>query len=161
MLNRSCFFSGESVEGWGLANQLSESDGKHLCQDQSPALKAAKGEGWDSSTWLLKKMNLNRNSFFYLIAIVFLLDRNSTRLGLSRTPLTLSSMRSSASSSPGFSSHFLKFYETIYPYEVSHENLAYHSYYSGRIQRAKCWGSPCWTMTGRGKGGFKHSEVVC
>ena len=45
-------FPGESVEGWGLANQLSESDGKHLCQDQSPALKAAKGEDWDSSTWL-------------------------------------------------------------------------------------------------------------
>ena len=36
--------SGESVEGRGVADQLSESDGEHLRQAQSLALKAAKGD---------------------------------------------------------------------------------------------------------------------
>ena len=52
------------------------------------------------------KKILDRNSFLLDRNSFFLLDRNSTRLGLSRTPLTLSSMRSSASSSPGFFQSF-------------------------------------------------------
>ena len=36
--------SGESVEGWGVADQLSEPDSKHLCQTQSLALEVAKGD---------------------------------------------------------------------------------------------------------------------
>ena len=104
MLKRSCFFQVKVLKGEGLPTNYRSQTANisvkiSLLPSRLPKVKI------ETHPPGCKKI-LDRNSFLLDRNSFFLLDRNSTRLGLSRTPLTLSSMRSSASSSPGFFQSF-------------------------------------------------------